>query len=138
MWNKRMDQKTVEELIGYFLPKDTLKYFEIEKIDVMEGKEKYMGKYGFDDEYTVVLKEREILPDHPQMYTEQKIRTKGYSSIVIEDFPIRGRKTNLKFRIRKWQAEGAPMIIQRKFEISHEGVKYSDEFAFFFEEGNRE
>jgi len=129
---------TAEEVLGYILPKDTLKYFEIEEMDVLEGKEKYMGKYGFDDEYTIVLREREKLPDHPKMHTEQKIRTKGYSSIVVEDFPIRGRKTNLKFKIRKWQAEGDPMIIQRKYEISHEGVKYSEEFAFFFEERNRE
>ena len=134
----KVDKETIEEFIGYFLPKDTLKYFNIETMEVLEGKEKYMGKYGFDDEYTIVLKEKGDLPDDPKMHTGQKLRTKGYSDVRIEDFPIRGRKTELRFRIRKWQAEGDPMIIQRRFDISAEGVKYSDEFAFFFEERDRE
>ena len=107
-------------------------------IEVKEGKEKYMGKYGFDDEYTVVLVEKEILPEDPRMYQDKKLRTKGYSDISLEDFPIRGRKTRLKYRVRKWQVEGEKGIIQRKLEISAEGVRYTGEFAFFFEEGNRD
>jgi hypothetical protein len=128
----------MEEFIGYFLPPDSLRYFNIEGMEVKEGKSKYLGKYGFDDEYTIVLKEKESLPDDPKIYETKKLRTKGYSEIRIEDFPIRGRKTSLIFRIRKWQVEGEEEIIQRKLEIKAEGVRYTGEFAFFFTEGNRE
>ena len=126
------------EFFSFFLPPDSLKYFDMVDIEVKEGKEKYMGKYGFDDEYTVVLVEKEILPEDPRMYQDKKLRTKGYSDISLEDFPIRGRKTRLKYRVRKWQVEGEKGIIQRKLEISAEGVRYTGEFAFFFEEGNRD
>ena len=47
-----------EELLGYFLPTGTLEYFEIETLEIKEGKEKYLGQYGFDDQYTLVLKEK--------------------------------------------------------------------------------
>ena len=126
------------EFYSFFLPPDSLRYFDMVDIEVKEGKEKYMGKYGFDDEYTVVLVEKEILPEDPRMYQDKKLRTKGYSDISLEDFPIRGRKTRLKYRVRKWQVEGEKGIIQRKLEISAEGVRYTGEFAFFFEEGNRD
>ena len=126
------------EFYSFFLPPDSLKYFDMVDIEVKEGKEKYMSKYGFDDEYTVVLVEKEILPEDPRMYQDKKLRTKGYSDISLEDFPIRGRKTRLKYRVRKWQVEGEKGIIQRKLEISAEGVRYTGEFAFFFEEGNRD
>ena len=125
-----------QELLGYFLPSDTLEYFEIEKFEIKEGKEKYLGKYGFDDQYTIVLKEKNILPDIPALDTNKPLRTKGYSEKIIEDYPIRGRKTRLKFRIRKWQIDREKGIYQRKLEISTKGVKYTKEYAFFFEEGN--
>jgi hypothetical protein len=130
-----MDER---KFIGMFLPPETLKYFDIEDIEVKEGKEKYLGKYGFDDEYTIILKEKEILPGYPNKYQNKKLRTKGYSEKTLEDFPIRGRKTRLRFRIRKWEIEGEKGIVQRKLDIAAEGVKYTGEFAFFFNEGNRE
>jgi hypothetical protein len=126
-----------KEFISLFFPPGTFKYFDMEEINVKEGKEKYMGVYGFDDEYTVVFTEKEKLPEDPRMYQNKKLRTKGYSEVTLEDFPIRGRKTKLLFRIRKWQIEGEEGIIQRKLEISSEGVRYTGEFGFFFEERNR-
>ncbi len=122
----------LKEFIGLFLSPDSPKYFDIEKIEIKEGKEKYLGKYGFDDEYRIVLLEKQILPNHPNIYKNKKLRTKGYSEITLEDFPIRGRKTTLRFRIRKWKIEGQEGIVQRKLDISAEGVRYSGDFAFFF------
>lgn len=123
-----------QELLGYFLPADTLEYFEIETFEIKEGKEKYLGKYGFDDQYTLVLKEKNIIPDIPALDSNKQLRTKGYSEKLLEDYPIRGRKTRLRFRIRKWQVEGEKGIYQRKLKISTKGVKYTKEYAFFFEE----
>ena len=127
-----------KEFFALFLPPKTLEYFDMSDYEIKEGKEKYMGIYGFDDEYTLVLVEKEKLPEDPKLYQNKKLRTKGYSDITLDDFPIRGRKTKLRFRIRKWQVEGEPGIIQRKLEVSAEGVRYTGEFGFFFEEGNRE
>jgi len=124
-------------LLEYVLPPGTLEYFELAEMEVEEGKEKYMGKYGFDDKYTIVLKEKSNLPLYALLKSANKrVRTKGYSERVLEDFPIRGRKTKLKFQIRKYQIEGENKIYQRKFMISTERISMTDEFSFFFEEGN--
>jgi len=124
-------------LLEYVLPPGTLEYFELAEMEVEEGKEKYMGKYGFDDKYTIVLKEKSNLPLFALLKSANKrVRTKGYSERVLEDFPIRGRKTKLKFQIRKYQIEGENKIYQRKFMISTERISMTDEFSFFFEEGN--
>ena len=130
-----MEEKE-KEFIGLFLPPDTLKYFTIERMEVLEGKTKYMGKYGFDDHYTIVLKEKEEINLPKSLKAKGKLRTKGYSEKSIEDFPIRGRKTTLLFKRRKYQIEGDPKIYQLNFNISVDGVKYSEEFAFFFEEAS--
>ena len=126
------------EFLGYFLPPGTLDYFDIESFEVIEGKEKYMGLYGFDDHYQLILVEKQVLPDHPNIHSGKHLRTKGYSKKTIEDFPIRGRKTSLIFKRRKWQVEGSGEIIMREIDISTEGVKYTKEYSFFFEENNRE
>lgn len=124
-------------LLEFVLPPGTLEYFEISEMQIEEGKEKYMGKYGFDDKYTIVLIEKTNLPLlEPLKSSNKKVRTKGYSERILDDFPIRGRKTRLKFLIRKYQLEGENKLYQREFSISTERISMSEEFAFFFEEGD--
>lgn len=123
-------------LLGYFLPPGSLDYFEIKDFTIEEGEEKYIGLYGFDDHYKIILEEKQVLPNHPSIHNGLHLRTKGYQDKVIEDFPIRGRKTSLIFRRRKWQVEGEKTIVMREIEISTKGVKYTKEFSFFFEENN--
>ncbi len=127
-----------KEILGYFLPPGSLDYFEVKDLKIIEGEEKYEGLYGFDDHYKIILEEKQVLPNQPSIHKGKHIRTKGYSEKVIEDFPIRGRKTSLIFRRRKWQVDGEKTIVMREIEISAEGVKYTKEFSFFFEENNRE
>ena len=131
-------QSKETSLLELVLPPGTLEYFELSEMQIEEGEEKYMGKYGFDDKYTIVLIEKTNLPLFSPLKTANKrVRTKGYSERVLDDFPIRGRKTRLKFLIRKYQLEGEAQIYQRKFLISTERISMSEEFAFFFEEGDR-
>ena len=127
----------LKEVLGYFLPAGTLDYFDIKEIKVKAGKKKYMGKYGFDDEYTVILEEKNNLPLFGEL-RGGKVRTKGYSEKLLDDFPIRGRKTILKFRVRKYQKEGEEKIYQRRFSITAEKVSMTEEFAFFFEGEDRD
>lgn len=131
-------QSKETSLLELVLPPGTLEYFELSEMQIEEGAEKYMDKYGFDDKYTIVLIEKTNLPLlAPLKSANKRVRTKGYSVRVLDDFPIRGRKTRLKFLIRKYQLEGEDKIYQRKFSISTERIRMTEEFAFFFEEGDR-
>lgn len=128
-------ESSIRAYLTLLLPPNTFDYFELIDMEVKEGEEKYMGLYGFDDEYTLILEEKEIVSEEIKHAAKGKaLRTKGYSEIGMRDFPIRGRKTKLIYRIRKWQIEDEPKIYQGKYEITQEGVKYTREFAFFFDE----
>lgn len=128
------DKEWIQRYMELLLPPRTFEYFEWIDMEVKEGAEKYKGLYGFDDEYTLVLQEKDKVPEEiKELSTGKQLRTKGYSEISMMDFPIRGRKTKLIYRIRKWQIEGDKKIYQGKYEITQAGVKYSKEFSFFFE-----
>ena len=124
----------VPDYMQLLFPPDTLRYFNLLKADIKEGEQKYLGEFGFDDQYTLVFEEKSLIPPKvSELDNGRTIRTKGYSDISITDFPIRGRKTILRFRIRKWQIQGESGIYQNTYELSALGVKYTKEFAFFFE-----
>ncbi len=50
-----------ELILSYFLPPGTLGYFIIIKnFTVIAGKEKYVGLYGFDNHYKLILEEKQV------------------------------------------------------------------------------
>ncbi len=78
------------ETNGYhlLLPEGTLDYFTIS--DVKES----------STEIVIYLEEKN---EAPQEYSESKVESKGfYDPIVVQDFPIRGKKVFLNIRRRRW------------------------------------
>ncbi len=118
-----------EQFIGKFLPPGTLEDFEITNF-CEEGSTEDFGEV-----YHIELTEKHYIPTG---FDGKRMRQKGYRVKRILDFPIRGRKTILEYRRRKWKIEGEPGIYLRPMEINAEGVKLSREFAFFFSEEDRE
>lgn len=131
--SKKSKQLSVPDYMHLLFPPETLRYFDWLKADIKEGEAKYLGEFGFDDQYTLVFQEKSFIPPKvSELAKGRAVRTKVYTDISITDFPIRGRKTILRFRIRKWQIQGEPGIYQNSYQISALGVKYTREFAFFF------
>ena len=83
------------ETNGYrlLLPEGTLDYFNIS--DVKES----------STEIVIYLEEKNEVPKE---YSDSKVESKGfYDPIVVQDFPIRGKKVFLNFRRRRWET-GCP------------------------------
>ena len=116
-----------EELVVHFLPEGLLDDFELTNFDILESPE------AFGETYTIELTEKNIVPLMPEEQAGVHIRQKGFSTRRVLDFPIRGRKTILQLRRRKWQISGSPGIYMRSISVTAHGVKLSKEFAFFFE-----
>ncbi len=131
--NKLGDKKETEmradALIGKFLPPGTLEDFEVTNF-IEEGSAEEFG-----ETYYIELTEKKYIPSG---FEGKQMRQKGYRIKRVLDFPIRGRKTVLEYKRRKWQIEGEPGIYIRPMEINAKGVKLSTEFAFFFSEEDRE
>ena len=78
------------ELNGYrlLLPEGTLDYFDL--VDVKESV----------NEVVIYLEEKNIVPEK---YTDQDIESKGfYAPVIVQDFPLRGKKVFLNIRRRRW------------------------------------
>ena len=78
------------ELNGYrlLLPEGTLDYFDL--VDVKESV----------NEVVFYLEEKNIVPEK---YTDQDTESKGfYDPVIVQDFPLRGKKVFLNIRRRRW------------------------------------
>lgn len=84
-----------------------------------------------DQTVRIVFEEKNIPPgDH----AGKLIVSKGFHDITITDFPIRGRRTLLTFRRRRWQVEGEPGVLKRDIRISFPGTQLEQEFADFLKD----
>src|SRR3989338_2580371 len=115
-----------EELVWAFLPEGLREYFDIEKF---EKDEKRFG---------ITLVEKNVLPaEMPPEYQGKKVINTVLNEIVIDDFPIHGRKCEIILRRRWWKFEGVDRMLMRSIDVFHPGMRYSKGFALFLKDLDR-
>ena len=110
------------ELNGYrlLLPEGTLDYFDL--VDVKESV----------NEVVIYLEEKNIVPEK---YTDQDIESKGfYDPVIVQDFPLRGKKVFLNIRRRRWILKKNNEYISRNWRMVAEGTRMTQDFASFLKE----
>ena len=107
--------------LAVFLPEGVLDWFDI--TDSTKN----------DLEVHIILEEKNLPPDLPE-HKDKKITSKGFFDITITDFPIRGRRSLLTFRRRRWQVEGQAELLKRDIKLSFPGTQLEKEFANFLKE----
>ena len=115
-------KKDTMETNGYrlLLPEGTLDYFTIS--DVKES----------STEIVIYLEEKN---EAPQEYSESKVESKGfYDPIVVQDFPIRGKKVFLNIRRRRWVLKDENRYVSRNWKLVAQGSRMTQEFATFLKE----
>ncbi len=112
-------------LIEFFLPDGILEWFVIKDIEKNKGK------------IRITLEEKNIVPEIPKEYRNRKIISKGFKELVIDDFPIRGKKAELFLLRRSWEIEGTEKRLKRNIKLCAEGTKLEKEFADFLKELDR-
>ena len=93
------------ELNGYrlLLPEGTLDYFDL--VDVKESV----------NEVVIYLEEKNIVPEK---YTDQDTESKGfYDPVIVQDFPLRGKKVFLNIRRRRWLLKKHNEYISRNWRM---------------------
>ena len=109
-------------LNGYrlLLPEGTLDYFDL--VDVKESV----------NEVVFYLEEKNIVPEK---YTDQDIESKGfYAPVIVQDFPLRGKKVFLNIRRRRWLLKKHNEYISRNWRMVAEGTRMTQDFASFLKE----
>jgi len=99
-------------LCSALLPKDTLTYFDITDVS-SEGDEMYIN-----------LTEKNSPPSH-----QEKLRARGFKSITVSDFPIRGKRVLLTYHRRYWETEQSKQLITSDLPLVHTGTKLERDFA---------
>lgn len=104
---------------GYslLLPEGLLDYFLILKVDEQPG------------EIKIYLEEKNNINSgsNPIQY-----ESKGfYPNVLVNDFPIRGRRLVLDIRRRRWINKDTGEYVDRDFHIVADGTRMTQEFASF-------
>ena len=109
------------EVLAFFLPEDTLEWFAL--IEATKT----------DKKIRIILEEKNI-PPITERERGKRIISKGLKDILVDDYPIRGRKTELIFRRRYWQVEDSEKLLKRNIQLCAEGTQLEKEFANFLKE----
>lgn len=114
------------ELLWAFLPDGLEEYFDVESFEKDDRK------------FRIVLVEKNVLPtEMPAEYHGKKVINTVLNEIVLDDFLIRGLKSEIVLKRRWWKFEGVPRMLMRSLDVLHPSMKFSKDFAVFLKELDR-
>lgn len=108
-----------DPLLSLFLPENILLFF-----DLVDGERD-------EKEIHLVLEEKNN-PPLEERHRGMQVLSKGFQDITITDFPIRGRRTTLTFRRRRWQV--GDELLRRDIDLCAPGTQIEKEFGNFLKE----
>ena len=115
------------ELLWSFLPDGLEEYFDLESFERN------------DKTFKIVLVEKNILPkEMPEEFHGKKVINTVLNDFMMDDFMIRGRKTELVLRRRWWKFEGVSRMLMRSLDTLHPSLRYSNDFVDFLKEIDRQ
>ena len=83
-------------------------------------------------EVVIYLEEKNVVPEQ---YSSQETESKGfYDPVVVQDFPLRGKKLFLNIRRRRWILKKSNEYISRNWRMVAEGTRMTQDFASFLKE----
>lgn len=104
-------------LLELILPEGILEYFEVSDF-------KKEGSC-----FRIYLVEKNVFPKE---FVSENLVSKGfYEEITVQDFPIRGQKSYLHIKRRKWLDKATGAIVSRNWDIVAKGTRMTQEFADF-------
>ena len=110
------------ELNGYrlLLPEGTLDYFDL--VDVKESL----------NEVVIYLEEKNQTPEkYAGQETEGKV---FYEPVIVQDFPLRGKKVFLNLLLRRWILKSSNEYISRNWRMVAQGTRLTHDLASFLKE----
>ena len=118
-----MSSSAKHSLAKFLLPEGILDYFEITKVDPLNGL------------INIHLQELNLPPAE---FRDHKLLSKGfYDEIKVQDFPIRGKAAYLFIKRRRWFDETTGNTVNRNWELLAKGTRMTKDFAAFLKVINR-
>ena len=117
------------DIFDSFLPAGLLAHFTITAfLELGDVKDKKMF-------FEICLEEKnEILGDYNSLLYESK----GFTEVILQDFPIRGKAVYLKIKRRRWRLKTDPnKIVRNDFHFVAEGAGFTRELSDFLKDSGR-
>ena len=114
------------DLLWAILPEGLEEFFELKQFEKDQNK------------FRIILIEKNIIPaDLPKEYQGKTVINTVLDDIIIDDFPIRGRKGEIVLKRRSWKFDGVDRMLKRDIRLTEDGTKLEKEFADFLKELDR-
>ncbi len=114
------------ELLWAILPDGLEEYFDVESFEKDDRK------------IRIILVEKNVLPkEMPAEYHGKRVINTVLNEIVLDDFLIRGLKSEIVLKRRWWKFEGVSRMLMRSLDVLHPSMKFSKDFAVFLKELDR-
>ena len=114
------------DLVWALLPEGLEPYFDIQRFEKNDLK------------FRIILVEKNIVPaELPSEYRGKRVINSVLNDLLIEDFPIRGRKGEILIRKRSWKFQDVDRMFSHDLEFCFEGTRIGKEFASFLKEFDR-
>ena len=115
--------------LSHYFPKGLLEHFKItDFLELCNVEDNTMF-------YEIRLEENNtILGDFDQNLYESK----GFTEVVLQDFPIRGKSVFLRFRRRRWRLKSdKAKVVRNNFSIVAVGSGFTQELSDFLKDSGR-
>lgn len=113
--------KDIQKTMGMLLlPKEVNEYFTISCIDIKE------------DIVNIELEERDEYRGAEAGHEYE--RNGFYETMNVQDFPLRGKKTMLRIKRRRWLDKTTGRSVGNNYSLVAKGTRHSEEFAAFLKE----
>jgi hypothetical protein len=117
------------DYLSHIFPKGLLEYFKItDFLELGNVEDKTMF-------YEIRLEENnKILGDFDQNLFESK----GFTEVVLQDFPIRGKAVFLRFKRRRWRLKSdKTKVVRNDFSFVAVGSGFTQELSDFLKDSGR-
>jgi hypothetical protein len=111
------------EALAIFLPDKALDHFDITHASLTDG------------EVHITLTEKNTPPVYTGLGTPHFHK---YHDLIVSDFPIRGKPSEITFKRRYWKVEGQKELLTQDIPIVFPGTKLEAVFASFLKESGRD
>ena len=114
----------IQKTLTGFVPKEWLEFFDVTEINELPK------------EWQIKLIEKETLI--PKALEGKMAVLDGFlNPVELEDFPLRGKTTYLKFFRRRWKEAGSTEAFHNEYDFHLKGMKATREFGAFLKDLNR-
>ena len=87
-----------------------------------------------DDELEITLEEKNNIPYRTEEQRKKGVISKGFQTIRLNDFPVRGRACIIILKRRVWQVKGEKTLLTNNYEFEASHTKLIKEFGDFLKE----